>query len=77
MRVNAAASDSGDKIPPSETYAWSHHRLMQNILIGNARKHVRLQFDVARPYRELNELPQSPKASAVIGATSLGRVDHE
>ena len=56
----------------------SHHRLMQNTLIGNTGEHIRLQFDVEGCNREQKELLQQLKASTVLQkVTSLGRVDHE
>jgi ElaB/YqjD/DUF883 family membrane-anchored ribosome-binding protein len=56
----------------------THHRLMKNMCSGNTDQHVRLQFDVEGCNREQKELLQQLKASHVLlGATSLGRVDHE
>jgi putative Mg2+ transporter-C (MgtC) family protein len=56
----------------------THHRLMKNTCSGNTDQHVRLQFDVEGCNREQKELLQQLKASHVLlGATSLGRVDHE
>ena len=56
----------------------SHHQLMKNMLSGNTDQHVRMQFDVAGCNREQKELLQQLKASKVLlGATCLGRVDHE
>jgi putative Mg2+ transporter-C (MgtC) family protein len=56
----------------------THHRLMKNMCSGNTDQHVRLQFDVEGCNREQKELLQQLKASNVLlGAISLGRVDHE
>jgi uncharacterized membrane protein YhiD involved in acid resistance len=56
----------------------NNHRLMKNVCSGNTDQHVRLQFDVEGCSRDQKELLQQLKASRVlIGATSLGRVDHE
>ncbi len=56
----------------------SHHRLMKNMLSGNTGQHIRLQFDVEGCNYEQKELLQQLRASKVLlGATSLGRVDHE
>jgi putative Mg2+ transporter-C (MgtC) family protein len=56
----------------------THRRLMKNMCSGNTDQHVRLQFDVEGCNREQKELLQQLKASNVLlGATSLGRVDHE
>jgi putative Mg2+ transporter-C (MgtC) family protein len=56
----------------------SHHQLMKNMVCGNTGQHVRLQFDVEGCKREQKQLLQQLKASTVLlGATSLGRVDHE
>jgi len=56
----------------------SNHRLMKNVCSGDTDQHVRLQFDVEGCYREQKELLQQLKASKVLlGATSLGRVEHE
>ena len=56
----------------------SNHRLMKNVCSGSTDQHVRLQFDVEGCNREQKELLQQLKASKILlGATSLGRVDHE
>jgi len=56
----------------------SHHQLMKNTCSGSTGQHIRLQFDVSGCSREQKELLQQLKASTVLlGATSLGRVDHE
>src|SRR6202162_3203069 len=56
----------------------NNHRLMKNVCSGSTDQHVRLQFDVEGCSREQKELLQQLKASKVLlGATSLGRVDHE
>jgi hypothetical protein len=51
---------------------------MKNVCSGNTDQHVRLQFDVEGCSRDQRELLERLKASKVLlGATSLGRVDHE
>ncbi len=55
-----------------------HHRLMQNVLTGNAGTHVRLQFDVEGRNREQRQLCRELKGSSVLlSVTSLGRVERE
>ena len=55
-----------------------HHRLMQNVLVGNTTQHVRLQFDVEGPNREQHELLKQLKASTILqSAVFLGRVERE
>jgi putative Mg2+ transporter-C (MgtC) family protein len=54
------------------------HRMMQNVLTGSTRQHVRLQFDVSGCNREQKELLAELQSSAVLaGATSLGPVELE
>jgi putative Mg2+ transporter-C (MgtC) family protein len=54
------------------------HRMMQNVLSGNAGEHVRVQFDVSGCNREQKELLRELKTSAVLGSvTSLGPVELE
>src|ERR1700724_756024 len=54
------------------------HRMMKNMLSGNTKQHVRMQFDVEGCHREQKELLQQLQASTVLlGATCLGRVDPE
>lgn len=55
-----------------------HHRLMQNVLIGDTGQHVRVQFDVEGCNREQHQLFAQLKASTVLqGVISLGRVERE
>ncbi|HXJ90399.1 MAG TPA: MgtC/SapB family protein [Candidatus Binatia bacterium] len=55
-----------------------HHRMMENVISGNTRQHVRLQFDVEGCSREQKKLLEELKASTVLqSATSLGRVERE
>ncbi|HUC29935.1 MAG TPA: MgtC/SapB family protein [Candidatus Acidoferrum sp.] len=55
-----------------------HHRLMQNVLVGNTGQHMRLQFDVEGCNREQHQLLDQLKASRVLqSATSLGRLERE
>jgi putative Mg2+ transporter-C (MgtC) family protein len=54
------------------------HRMMQNVLSGSTREHIRLQFDVAGCNRDQKELLKELKASSVLGSvTSLGPVEME
>jgi putative Mg2+ transporter-C (MgtC) family protein len=54
------------------------HRLMQNIVSGSTRDHVRMQFDVTGCNREQQQLLREFKQSAVLGSvTSLGPVELE
>ena len=54
------------------------HQMMQNVLSGSTRDHVRVQFDVSGCDREQRELLQELKKSAVLGrVTSLGPVELE
>ncbi len=54
------------------------HRMMQNVLSGNAGQHIRLQFDVSGCNREQQEMLRELKASPVLGSvTSLGPVELE
>lgn len=56
----------------------THHRMMQNVITGNTRQHVRLQFDVDGCNREQKDLLRELKASTVLqSAIYLGRVEHE
>jgi putative Mg2+ transporter-C (MgtC) family protein len=55
-----------------------HHRMMENVVSGNTRRHVRLQFDVEGCSREQKNLFSELKASTVLqSAISLGRVERE
>jgi putative Mg2+ transporter-C (MgtC) family protein len=55
-----------------------HHRLMQNVMSGNAGTHVRLQFDVEGCNRDQKELLRQLRASTILaGAASLGHVERE
>jgi hypothetical protein len=54
------------------------HRMMQNMLSGSTREHVRMQFDVSGCNREQQELLRELKQSAALGSvTSLGPVELE
>lgn len=56
----------------------SHHRLMQNVNIGNTGQHIRLQFDVEGCNREQKQLFRELTASTILtSVTSLGRVERE
>lgn len=55
-----------------------HHRLMQNVVVGNTGQHMRLQFDVEGCSREQRQLLAQLKASTVLeNAISLGRLERE
>jgi putative Mg2+ transporter-C (MgtC) family protein len=47
------------------------HRMMQNVLTGSTRQHVRVQFDVSGCNREQEELLRELKESAVLGSVAL------
>jgi putative Mg2+ transporter-C (MgtC) family protein len=54
------------------------HRMMQNMLSGSTREHVRMQFDVSGCNREQKELLRELEQSPVLGSvTSLGPVELE
>jgi putative Mg2+ transporter-C (MgtC) family protein len=54
------------------------HRMMQNVISGRTRQHVRVQFDVSGCNREQDQLLRELKSSAVLGSvTSLGPVELE
>ncbi len=56
----------------------SQHRMMLNVVSGNTREHVRLQFDVEGRSCDQRELFQHLRASTVLqSAVSLGRVERE
>ncbi|HTT24567.1 MAG TPA: MgtC/SapB family protein [Candidatus Sulfotelmatobacter sp.] len=55
-----------------------HHRMMENVISGNTRQHVRLQFDVEGCSHEQKEMLHELKASTVLqSVVSLGRVERE
>jgi putative Mg2+ transporter-C (MgtC) family protein len=54
------------------------HRMMQNMLSGNTKSHVRMQFDVNGCDREQRDLLRDLQESAILGGvTSLGPVELE
>ncbi|MFY9911654.1 MAG: MgtC/SapB family protein [Candidatus Sulfotelmatobacter sp.] len=54
------------------------HRMMQNVISGSTRQHVRVQFDVSGCNREQEQLLRELKSSTVLGGvTSLGPVELE
>ena len=54
------------------------HRMMQNVISGSTRQHVRVQFDVSGCNREQEQLLRELRSSTVLGSvTSLGPVELE
>ena len=54
------------------------HRMMQNVVSGNAGTHIRLQFDVDGSNRDQHKLFQLLKASPVFGSVAMvGPVERE
>jgi putative Mg2+ transporter-C (MgtC) family protein len=54
------------------------HRMMQNVISGSTKHHVRLQFDAAGSNRAQKKLLRELKASPVLGSVaSLGPVELE
>lgn len=54
------------------------HRLMQNVLTGNAGQHVRMQFDVSGCNREQKQFLRDLQTSSILGSVaSLGPVELE